>query len=763
MEFLTASVAINRPILKTYDYIIPDDLKNTIKIGSIVKVSIKNQSVRGCVVDIKTTDSEQFGKSKLKPIEQILTPDYYISENLIKLGKWMNEYYHSFPGATYACISFIGLQDISAKTENVIRIKDPVLIEEQLEDISWEKITGKSDKNSKKFTKKEIMILDFFLENDNNTFSRTEIIEQTSVGLSVINKLIEKQILEVIQEVQQRHDPYTTPIQRTLPITLNQAQKDAFEKIQGAINDGKGKTFLIHGVTGSGKTEIYLQAIALCLSIKKQCIILVPEIALTPQTVERFRARFGDIVGVYHSKLTIGQKYDLYKKITDKKVSIVVGARSALFSPFDNLGLIIVDEEHERTFKQDKDPRYQSRDVAVMRGHMENAVVILGSATPSLESYYNALKGKYTLLTLPERVENIPLPPVSLIDMSKNIMESAEQDILSQELSSEIEKTINRNEQVILFINRRGFFNFFTCLKCHLMMKCKYCDVGLTYHQKPVDTLLCHLCGKKYNVPKNCPRCESDKILMIGAGIQRVEEELNRKFPNARVLRVDLDTTASRNSFIEKWHKIVNHEVDIILGTQMVAKGFHLEKVTLVGVVLADIGLHLPDFRATERTFSLIMQVAGRAGRGQKEGKVLIQTYHPEHYAFSWACEHNYIAFAQKELKIRSLIKFPPFCKLVSIIILGKNHDQVKKMSDRIAATFKDYLYKSQEKNVWVIGPAPSPIAKIRGNFRWRIILRGKDHPTIRKYITKFEEDFSKWQNKTTVRVIFDVDPFDLL
>ncbi len=758
MSVLIASVAIKRPISKLYDYIIPTTLLGKILSGSIVYVPIRNQISRGCVVSIKKAEENDGKGLKLKEIINVITPDYQISEKLINLGNWMIDYYLSYPGFTFSCISFIGFNKIASKTESIVCLKSPEFFEKFF-DLDND---NKTDDNKIKLTSREKYIIQWFLDNENSAFTKTEIHEETGVSLSMINKLITKGILEIYKETLYRNDPYYLSVEKSLPIKLNSSQQTAFSKIDDAISSDKSETFLLYGVTGSGKTEVYLQAIDKCLKMNKQSIILISEISLTPQTVERFRARFGDIVGVYHSKLSIGQKYDLYKKIVSKEILIVVGARSALFTPFDNLGLIIVDEEHERTFKQDTDPRYQSRDVAVMRGYLEKAVVILGSATPSLESYHNTQIGKYTLLKLPERVENIPMPPVTLVDMSRNIMESASSDILSPELTYEISNTLNRKEQIILFINRRGFFNFFNCLKCRTMIKCSQCDLTLTYH-KIGNKMLCHLCGKKYNVPKICPSCGSDNIIMIGAGIQRVEEEIKEKFPDARLLRVDLDTTTSKNAFIENWKKIVNNEADIILGTQMIAKGFHLENVTLVGVVMADIGLHLPDFRATERTFSLLMQVAGRAGRGLREGKVIIQTYHPEHYAFNWAKEHNYDSFAQKELKIRSILQFPPHSKLFAIIISSLESDQARFFAEKTASTFRDIIYKHQEKGISVIGPAPSPISKVKGHYRWRILLRAKSHKIIKKYIPLYENEFEKWKNKSKVQIIFDVDPFDLL
>lgn len=761
MTYLIATVAVKRPFYKFYNYLVPEELKAIVRLGSIIRIPIRNQVARGCIVALQETN-DIHATEKLRAVIESVTPDYHISENLIKLGKWMTEYYISFPGNVFSCVSFIGFNEVSAKKTLLYRLKDAKKIEETLESASEDEDEFGLLRRCG-FTVKQLTVIETLLENGNEAVSRDELAEESGVKDGVIAKLIEKGILEKVEEEVYRADPYEMPSQSSSPLVFNEYQQKAFNKIEEAISAERSETFLLFGVTGSGKTEIYLQAIDLCLKMGKQCVVLIPEISLTPQTVERFRARFGDTIGVYHSKISLGMKYDLYRRIKRGEVSVVIGARSALFTPFDRLGLVIVDEEHESSFKQDCDPRYQSRDVAVMRGHLEKAAVILGSATPSLESYNNALKGKYTMLKLPERVENFPMPPISIVDMASVISSDASaDDMLSPEMAREISDTFLRKEQIILFINRRGFFNFQTCMKCRFTRKCEQCDISLTYH-KAQNKLTCHLCGKKYEVSDVCPKCASNSMALIGAGIQRAEEEIKKRFPDARVLRIDLDTTSSRLAFVEKWKMIVNHEADIILGTQMVAKGFHLEKVTLVGVVMADIGLHQPDFRATERTFSLLMQVAGRTGRSLRGGRVVIQTYHPEHYVFSYVKNHNYVDFAQRELKFRSLMQFPPIYKLVSIVVSGKDASLVKNTSERIARFIRSLFYKYQEKAVYLIGPAQAPISRIRGSYRQRLLLRSKDHQSIKKYIDIFQDEFETWKLKSRIRLIFDVDPFDLL
>jgi primosomal protein N' (replication factor Y) len=744
-----ADVALELPVRTTYQYAIPDDLRATVRKGSLVVVPVRSRRAAGCVVGLSAD-------KKAKSIKEILahiTPDFAVDEDLIDLGKWLADYYYCGSGEALSCISFIGLHDVTEKTQRLVRLANFAQLTMQL-------LAGSADLN--RFTPKQRLVLEFFLESANEPIAPSELRTRLHVGPGVLRNLLNAGILEEILEPVERKDDYPAFSPASSALKLNSWQQEALDKIRQPLRERHHHTFLLYGITGSGKTEVYLQAIADALTQGRQAIVLVPEIALTPQTVDRFRSRFGDIVGVYHSKLSLGQKYDLWRKIKQGRVSIVIGARSAVFSPFSDLGLIVVDEEHEHTYKQNDAPRYHTRDVAVMRGKQRGAVVILGSATPALESYYNTLTHKYTLLTLPKRVEDLPLPSVELIDMTKELKEKDNPQLFSTHLLQAIQQRLDAREQVMLFLNRRGFSNFFLCLQCNHIMKCDRCDITMTYHRAG-DQLVCHYCGHRIRKPSVCPACHSPEVTLIGAGTQRVEDEMTNRFPGARVVRVDLDTTQRRGSLIEKWRMITNGEVDIILGTQMIAKGFHLERVTLVGVVSADFSLYLPDFRSAERTFSLLTQVAGRTGRGPQPGHVIIQTYVPHHYGIVKATEQDYDAFAAKELRVRKILRFPPYNKLISIVFSGTDEELTRTMSQRFANIARSFSYKKGLKNLTLLGPAPSPIAKLRNRYRWRLLIRGQQASTLHRLLDESLIKFKQLRMTTKVALTIDVDPLDLL
>jgi primosomal protein N' (replication factor Y) (superfamily II helicase) len=523
----------------------------------------------------------------------------------------------------------------------------------------------------------------------------------------------------------------------------------------------EARTFLLHGVTSSGKTEVYLQAIEKAVREGGCAIVLVPEISLTPQTVARFRSRFAEMVGVYHSRLTLGQKYDLWRRVRSGECRIMVGARSAIFTPFENLRVIVVDEEQETSYKQDSTPRYHARDVAVVLGRNRKAVVLLGSATPSIETYFNAQNGKYGLLVLPERIDRRPLPEVRVVDMTREAKENQSTDIFSTHLRTALEETLARGEQALLFLNRRGFFSFALCMSCSTVVRCAHCDVALTHH-KPRNVLVCHYCSRECGVPKRCPECDSAGLSLVGIGTQRIEEHVAELLPEARVIRMDLDTTRRRNAFIDAWRSIEQGEVDIILGTQMIAKGFHLEQVTLVGVPLADVSLFQCDFRSAERAFSMLTQVAGRAGRGEKPGHVLIQTYVPYHYAIQYAQTHDYRGFYDKELQVRRTLRFPPHFRLVSVLASGRNLDQTVEHIRSLARHLQNAAFRTNDA-VMVLGPAPAPIGRINDLYRWRLFLRGTDPRQMRQVLRDALARHAELPGKSAVQLVVDVDPQDLM
>ncbi|MBU4311560.1 MAG: primosomal protein N' [Candidatus Omnitrophica bacterium] len=503
-------------------------------------------------------------------------------------------------------------------------------------------------------------------------------------------------------------------------LSPNPEQKHALDSIKKCIDKKKHEVFLLHGVTGSGKTEVYLQSIAHALEKGRSSIILVPEISLTPQTVARFRARFGDKIAVLHSRLLGSRRASEWQRIFSGEAQIVVGARSAIFAPLKNLGLVVVDEEHETSYKQMDVPRYNARDVAIKRAELSNAVVILGSATPSLESFYAARKGRYTLVELPERIDARLLPEVNIIDMRDELTKTKRFPIFSLPLKNWIEKDVREDKQVILFLNRRGFSTFISCRKCGYVLSCKRCNVSLTYHFH-TKKLTCHHCSYRQDPVDICPQCNSSYVKYWGTGTEKVESELHRFFPSARIARMDTDSTHKRGTHEKVLTNFKNHKIDILVGTQMIAKGLDFPKVTLVGVVSADTALNLPDFRSAERTFNLLTQVAGRAGRGDLGGRVIIQTYTPGHYAIQSAKTHDYNNFYAKEISFRKELDLPPFSHMVSLTFRGRKEEKVLK----VANSLKDKLEKrNRSKDVHIVGPAPAPISRMKGTFRWNLFLK---------------------------------------
>ena len=537
-------------------------------------------------------------------------------------------------------------------------------------------------------------------------------------------------------------------------LSLSPQQRRVLDLIIKSIKSKKHQVFLLHGITASGKTEVYLQAIASVLAQGRSSIVLVPEISLTPQTVERFRSRFGEAIALMHSRLLASERAQQWQRIKNGKAQIVIGPRSAVFAPVRNLGLIVVDEEHETTYKQkDSSPRYHAREVAIFRAKLARATVILGSATPSLESFYNAKKGKIKLLSLPERVTKRDLPQVSIVDMRREITARKRRtNILSHALEAGIGKIIRRQEQAILFLNRRGFSTFINCAKCGYVAKCNRCQVCLTYHYT-TKTLVCHYCNYSVEPAQICPQCNSSYLSYFGLGTEKVESELHRLFPQARITRMDTDVTRKRDAHTEILDDFKKGKIDILIGTQMVAKGLDFPRVSLVGVVCADTALNLPDFRSGERTFNLLTQVGGRAGRGEQEGRVIIQTYVPEHFAIVASIRHDYHQFYRREIKSREELKLPPFSHLVNLTLRGRNQKKVQDVACDLSTRLKK---KRKDQDIEVLGPAPAVIPKIRGNFRWSILLKGKTALTLVTLLRQVLKDFKRYKG---IILTVDVDP----
>ncbi len=539
----------------------------------------------------------------------------------------------------------------------------------------------------------------------------------------------------------------------TSPHVPNPEQKDVIDSIEKCLDREAHQVFLLHGITGSGKTEIYLQTMETVLKKGKTGIMLVPEISLTPQTVERFMSRFGETVAVFHSKMLQSVKFSEWKRINEGKARIVVGPRSAVFSPLKNLGVIVVDEEHEPSYKQDDVPRYHAREVAIERARRAGAPVILGSATPSLESYFKAINGAYRLVELTQRIKEKELPKVKLVDMRMEFDTRTGKKVISRVLEEALKKDIAKKQQALIFLNRRGFSTFVICGKCGDVLKCRKCDSPMVYHQDK-KALVCHYCNNRLSPPKTCRLCGEGELLYKGTGTEKVESELKAAIPGARISRMDSDSMSKRGSHGAVLRDFKEHKIDIIVGTQMIAKGLDFPKVTQVGVISADANLNLPDFRSGERTFNLITQVAGRAGRGDLGGEVIVQTFTPEHFAVNLAAKHDYHGFYLREIESRRQLLFPPFVNLVKITLRGRKEENVIKSAERLIETLRKRI--PDEK---MVGPAPAPMTKLRGYYRWNILIKGKDRTELVSSLRKAIKGFRKG---TGIFLAVDVDPMSL-
>jgi primosomal protein N' (replication factor Y) len=538
--------------------------------------------------------------------------------------------------------------------------------------------------------------------------------------------------------------------------TLNPAQRAAFAVIGAAIKSQQFRTFLLHGVTGSGKTEIYLSAIEATLAAGRGSLMLVPEIALTPAVAGQFFARFGDRVAILHSAFTDTERSEQWRRIRSGAAGVVVGTRSGVFAPVHNLGLIVVDEEHDQSYKQEETPRYNGRDVAIVRAQAAGACVVLGSATPSLESRYNAQRGKYTLLELPERIEKRPMPKVELIDMREEFLETRKQATFSRRLVEAIGQRLDNREQTMLLLNRRGFSSFVACRACGERIQCRNCSVTLTFHRRD-RRLLCHYCGYAERVPSVCPKCHSEHIYFLGVGSEKVEEELHREFPRARITRLDRDTVTGKRQYEVILQGFREGNFDILVGTQMIAKGHDIPNVTLVGVVSADVGLGLPDFRAAERTFQLLTQVAGRAGRGDLPGIVLVQTINPDHYAIRMAAAQDYQAFYEKELNFRRMMHYPPFTAMANLLVRGERQEEAL----RLSAELGRLLTPAPEK-IRVMGPAEAPVPRLKSEFRYQLLIKSASRRVLNELLQRVR-NFALDNKWPATALVIDVDPLTLM
>lgn len=719
-----ASVIIEygaKAVSREFTYIIPDRLKDMIKIGHRVSVPFNNKDIEGFVLNITDKYSDSY---ELKEIKDVCDKEPILNSEMLYLGEEIHKQILCSKISIYQAMLPKALK---AKANVNIGIKKNRYIKLN---ISYEE-ANKFINNCK--YPNQVKIVEKLITDEK--------LLVTSLSSS-INTLYKNGIIDFIYEEVNRYESHTTG--KYHKVTLNSYQ----EEVVRAVDLDRHDTYLLYGITGSGKTEVYMELIDKVISNGKTAIMLVPEISLTPQIVDRFATRFGNLVAILHSGLSDTERYDEYRKIMEGKVKVVVGARSAIFAPLKNIGLIVIDEEHTATYKQDNNPRYHARDVAILRGKYNNAPVILGSATPSLESFARAKKGVYKLLTLTKRAGGGELPKVTLVDMKNEVKKG--NFILSKILTDKIKEKIAKKEQIILLLNRRGYSSILTCRDCGSVLKCPNCDISLTYH-KTSNTNRCHYCNYSIKNVNKCPTCGSSNIKDYGLGTEKLEEELNKLF-SARVVRMDMDTTSKKGMHEEIIEDFGNHKYDILLGTQMIAKGLDFPLVTLVGVINADMGLNIPDFRSSENTFQLLSQVSGRAGRSDLSGEVIIQSYNPEHYSISFAKNHDYLKFYEAEMNIRKTLSYPPYYYITMVNISSRDYELGFKEANKIS----DYLRKNLDSTTKILGPSMANIFKINNVYHYECIIKYKRDDNLNKVLTKLDEIY-KLNNKVDIAI--DVNP----
>ena len=710
---------------KTFTYKINKEQLPLLKVGMRVVVPFGKQTLEGFVLKIYE-NKDVYLENKLKEIISIVDTYPILNEELLTLGKYISK--------TTLCSLMTSYQAMLPKA---LKAKKKVNMTPKYD--TYICINYGMYNNDIKFNASQEKILELLKENKK---VKKEVLNKISV--SSVNTLLKKNIL--LEEKEENYR-YNLINEEKIKFNLNEEQQKVYKEIFNSINTNE--TFLLYGVTGSGKTNVYMKVIEDVIKNNKTAILLVPEISLTPQIIKRFTSYFSNIA-VLHSGLSDGEKYDEWRKINEGKVNIVIGARSAIFAPLKNIGVIIIDEEHSQTYKQENNPRYNAIDIAKERCKYHNCPLILGSATPSLESFARAKKNVYKLLELKNRYNNNTMPKVEIIDMNKEFKKAS--GYFSNTLIDQIKETLERKEQVILFLNRRGYSSFLTCSSCGYVEKCPKCDISLTYH-KSSNMLRCHYCGYATKRKKLCPKCQ-EEFKDYGIGTEKVEEELKSLIKDAKIIRMDVDTTTTKNAHAKIINSFLEEKYNILVGTQMIAKGLDFPNVTLVGVLNADIGLNFPDFRSSETTFSLLNQVLGRSGRGNKEGKVLIQTFNPEHYAIAYTKNHDYLGFYNEEMKIRKILKYPPYYYICSIKIISKDYNLASKSSYDVV----NYL-KQNIKNEIILGPSVCNVFKLNNNYRFQIIIKYKDVNNILEYLTNIEHHYF---NKKDIKIEIDFNPLKL-
>ena len=704
----------NKSVDRIFDYKVPQEKEKFIKIGLRVEVPFGHQKLEGFVLEIK----ENSNLDSLKEIIRVIDEDIVLNDELINLGKFMKE---KTLAPLISCYQVMLPKALKAKNNVVINKKYETFykLNKNIVDV---KLNDSQQEIVNMFKTREMV-------------SRKEILDISS---SSLNTLVKKNILLKCLVEKYRTD-YLDKSDKVKELTLEQ------QKVVDSVNLISSDVYLLHGVTGSGKTEVYIKLIEKVLNLGKAAIMLVPEISLTPQMVSRFEQVFGNKIAALHSALSDGEKYDEWRRIVRGEVSIVIGARSAVFAPLTNIGIIIIDEEHSDSYKQDNNPRYNAKDIAIERAKTYNCPVLMGSATPSLDTYARAVKKVYKLLNLPNRVNGKALPHIDIVDMNEEMKYS--KGHFSKRLLDEIKKTVKNKEQVILLLNRRGYSSFVSCKNCSYTMKCPNCDISLTYH-KSSNMLRCHYCGYGTNLLHTCPSCGERSISTLGVGTEKIEEELNSLIEDAKILRMDVDTTSKKGMHKKMITAFKNHEYDILLGTQIVAKGLDFPLVTLVGVINADTSLNIPDFRSSENTFDLLCQTSGRSGRSENQGKVIIQTFNKDHYAIKYSKEHDYIGFFKKEMDIRRKLKYPPYYFLCYLKISGKDDNYILNEANKIKRSLERNL-----SSTIILGPSPATVFKINNIYRYGIIMKYKNSKDLYDVLKKIMNHY-----QSNNKVVIDID-----
>jgi primosomal protein N' (replication factor Y) (superfamily II helicase) len=798
-------VSLPVPLDQSFTYRLPETLRHRVQPGCRVLVPFGTRKLTGVVV--KLLDQPPDGA--LKEVLRLVDEEPVLDAELLALGGWISQYYCAPLGevlrsmtplsgevrksklysltdsgrdaarqlvlgaseedAAVQVLQLLETRPLSAsylekKLPNAARVvrslekkgfieienleapRDPLRASATRLRASWLAVSP----DDIKLTKRE-RELHAFLELHPGTHNLAELEASVTGASQAARSLARRKLIALEPE-----SPTGVFASEAPPRTLNPHQLEAYQQIEAAQRSGKFQAFLLQGVTGSGKTEVYLKSIDACLALGRSALLLVPEIALTPAVAGDFFHRFGDRVAILHSAFHDAERAEQWRRIRAGLATVVVGTRSGVFAPVRNLGLVVIDEEHDQSYKQQDTPRYNGRDVAIVRAQGAGAVAILGSATPSLESRYNVQRGKYTLLTLPERIEKRPMPDVEVIDMRQEFLETRKLATFSRRLVDMIAERLEKGEQTMLLLNRRGFSSFVACRACGEKMECVNCAVTLTYHRRD-RRMLCHYCNYAQKVPSVCPKCGSEYLNFIGTGSEKVEEELHRDFPTARIARMDRDTVSGKRHFETILHGFREGDSDILVGTQMIAKGHDIPNVTLVGVVSADVGLGLPDFRAAERTFQLLTQAAGRAGRGNLPGIVLIQTINPEHYAIRYASEQNYDGFYEKEIQFRKLMRYPPFAALANVLVRSQKQEEALEMSTELGR-----MLDPAPEGLKILGPAEAPVPKLKSEFRYQLLIKAIDRKRLNETLRELRR-FTQERKWSPTALVIDVDPLTLL